>query len=113
MDFFKVPNSLTEINGISTADLASGMYERIQSQIKDLEEKLNPDEHILATIDNIAISEIGYYNPHLLIFYGINSQGNQVQKLIHINSLNMDLTVLETHNSDKKKKSIGFLGEID
>lgn len=105
-------NISQEISEITTVELASGMYKRIQSQIEDLEKQLNPNEHILATINDIAISKIGYYNPHLLIFYGTNIQGNQVRKLIHINSLNMDLIVLKSNNSSKPKRSIGFLGEI-
>ncbi|MBL7575557.1 hypothetical protein SAMN00017477_1064 [Peptoniphilus asaccharolyticus DSM 20463] len=104
---------LSSLSDLTTADMASGMYKRIQSQINDLLSEINSDEHMLATIDNLAITDIGYHNPHILIFYCIDSQGNQVRKLIHINSLNMDLTVYKEQDFEKSKRPIGFLGEID
>lgn len=104
---------LSKLEELSTADLASGMYKKIKFQIDQLTSTLHPNEHILATIDNIAITEIGYHNPNLLIFSGIDSREHRVQKLIHINSLNMNLTVLQNHSSDVPERPIGFLGEVD
>ncbi|MET3616633.1 ribosomal protein S3AE [Peptoniphilus olsenii] len=109
MDTFDI----SSLQDLSTAEMASGMYKRIKSQIDDLLSEINSDEHILVTIDSLAITDVGYHNPHMLIFYCKDSQENQVRKLIHINSLNMNLIVLKNHNSEKPKKSIGFLGEID
>lgn len=103
-------NELPKTN--QNVNLASVMYHRIEKQIADFYNNLENNHQMLVVIDDTIVEYIAYNNPYLLIFTGKDFQGNLTQKLIHVNQLNMNLISMNSSNSEKPEKSIGFLGEI-
>ena len=94
----------------TTYNLASGMYERLQKHIENFIKTLDDTQHPLLLVGDLIVEDIGYHNPHLLIFHGTDLQGNPTRKFVHINALNMDLKALKTQDAETPKRPIGFLG---
>lgn len=105
---------LSEIPDIRSPYLAECMCERIIDKIEKFEEKLPNDMQascILANFANktFAIDNIGYHNPDMIIFYGTQSDGSQIELLQHTSQLNLLLVGVKRSNPQKPRHKIGFV----
>ena len=96
-------------------NLASEFYKRLISLINDFNRSLDADNEVGAEICNfgqkitVYITDISYWNPSLIIFYGNDSNtGNPVQLIQHISQINILLIKLPKKNKDEPKRPIGF-----
>ncbi len=94
--------------------LADVMFDRLMAQIEDFESSLNKKEEICAYLSSfgsqilISIDHIGYHNPYLIIFSGVNIETKQNVRLVqHVSQLNV-LFVVIRFEEDREPKRIGF-----
>ncbi|WP_289659453.1 DUF6173 family protein [Flavobacterium panacagri] len=91
---------------------ASAYYEKLVDSIVDFEKVLNENEEVgakLATFGEsilIHIEDIGYKNPRLIIFYGKDLNGNNVQLIQHVNQISVLLMAVK--RIDPNRPRIGF-----
>lgn len=95
----------------TTLNPAKWMHERIVRSINDFEGKLDDQHEIGARLvqapgDTIAISDVGYWGPDLVIFYGFNPDGDPVELIQHVSQVNVVL-VARKKQSDEPRR-IGF-----
>lgn len=118
MNDFSLPN----LNGLpfdfyeATRDytMADYAYDIIMKRIKDFENSLD-DEHEVSLLltsfgqsITLAVTEIGYSNPSILVFHGFVN--NQYATLIqHISQLNFLLIAVKKVDSEKPPRRIGFV----
>lgn len=95
-----------------TALFADTMYDRIVSAIKDFEAGLAVDEEIGAQLANfgnnitVAIEDIGYHNPFLILIHGVTSNGHRCTLLQHMSQANILLVALKAREGHGRR--IGF-----
>jgi hypothetical protein len=112
---FKVPaRTAMDVRALAysrPAIFADTMYERIATQIKDFEDDLNPDEEVGARLASfgqtvlIAIEDIRFHNPHLIIIDGVTPEGDRCTLLQHMNQVNILLVALKAKGEPRR---IGF-----
>jgi hypothetical protein len=93
------------------------MYERLQSQIKDFEQELDEEHEIGMRLVSFGpsllfhIEHLGYHGPDMIIFYGKNEHGENVQLLQHTSQLNVLLVAAK--KLGKEPRRIGFLSDSE
>ena len=92
--------------------LADTFYDRLQHHIKALEEKLKEDEQLLlynyvTLSEPILVTDIGFHNPYLIVFYGKDSNDNECFVLTHMSSVQLVLKVVKI-KSPAERRLIGF-----
>ena len=98
-----------------SSKLSGGMYERIIKTIEEFEEEIGDDEQASVVISSFAnnpilINDIGYWNPDIIIFYGILvNDGSSVQVLQHTSQLNLCLIASKRPHPEKPRRKIEFL----
>ncbi len=96
-----------------TANYASGFYERLKEYIIEFEKEINEAEEVGARIVSygesftIHITDLGFYNPSLIVFYGVDSNNKEVQLIQHISQINILLIKLPRILS-KERPRVGF-----
>ncbi len=91
---------------------ADYQYEVIKKQIKEFESSLDDKHEVAIRLASfgqsllMAVHEICYANPSLIIFYGIVQEQESIL-IQHISQLNFLLTSVE-RVSNKPKRQIGF-----
>ena len=96
---------------------AHTLYEHLQEWITDAESELDKDEHLnLCYVsqagDRISVSDIGYHNPHLIVLYGCDQQGNDCNVLVHMASVQLIVRPVKG-TEHAKRRPIGFVGTIE
>lgn len=92
--------------------LASAYYERLAKYIIAFEKELEDNEEVGAKLVSfgesimIHIQDIGYWNPRLISFEGIDLQGQKVQLIQHVNQISILLIKLQRTNTERER--IGF-----
>lgn len=56
----------------------------------------------------IHIDDIGYWNPSLISFQGINENGEAVKLIQHVSQISILLIALKRENISQPKRPIGF-----
>ena len=86
-------------------------------QIGDFEKKLNKDEEVGAYLASfgteilVQIESVGYQNPYIIIFNGINTNdGSAVRLIQHTTQINLLFTAIKIKN-EREPKRIGFVTE--
>jgi hypothetical protein len=93
--------------------LADTMYDRLVEQIAKFEKELDKDEEVGACLTHfgkdivIAIENLGYHNPALVIFYGYTEKGDKVTLLQHMTQVNVLLCALKV-KENRAPRRIGF-----
>lgn len=91
---------------------AKWMHERLVRSIVKFEEGLNEAQEIGARLVNfserepIHISDVGYWGPDLVIFYGTNADGRPVELLQHVTQVSVLLVALPKEHAEPRR--IGF-----
>jgi hypothetical protein len=91
---------------------AEWMYNRLVEYIKNFENKLDYEHEVGARLVSFGqsitfhISNIGYYGPDIISFYGTDEKGQAVQLIQHTSQLSVLLIAVEK-KTDKPLR-IGF-----
>ena len=87
------------------SNLASEFHKRLILMINDFNQTLDADNEVGLQICNfgekktVYINDVGYWNPSLIVFYGIESNTrNPVQLIQHISQINILLIKLPKKN---------------
>jgi hypothetical protein len=89
------------------------MSERLVHRIAAFEKDLAPDEEIGARLASfgqsvlIAIVDLGFHNPNLIVIYGTTPQGDRCTLLQHQNQVNILLVAMKVPDG-KEPTRIGF-----
>jgi hypothetical protein len=92
--------------------LAKAYYEKLIRYIIDFEADLNPEEEVGVRLVSfgeaitISVEDLGYWNPSIICFYGIDNEKRRVQLIQHVNQLSFLL--ISVARIDKNKSRIGF-----
>ena len=96
---------------------ASGMHKRLVELINDFEKNLDPEFEAGARLVSFGqtvqfhIIDVGYYNPNIIIFWGILEDGSYVKLLQHMSQLSVLLVQMKRKNPDEPRRKIGFCPE--
>jgi hypothetical protein len=122
MPSFDLPQSfapqmpdLTKFKSVHEANYASEFYTRLSEYVIDFESSINPDEEVAIKLVcygeaiTIQVNNLGYYNPSLITFEGINVlTGDRVQLIQHISQINFLLVAIKTNNPKPEMERVGF-----
>lgn len=95
-----------------TRNPAEWMHERLVRSIVEFEKSLDEAQEIGARLVNfserepIHISDVGFWGPDLIIFYGTNADGRSVQLLQHVTQVSVLLVALPKEHQQARR--IGF-----
>jgi hypothetical protein len=100
------PKSIPQLN------LANEFHHRLAEYIIEFESKLDPEEEVglrLVTFGEsiiMHVNDIGYQDPSLICFYGINEEGKPMQLIQHVSQISFLLTA--ENQKDKSRPRIGY-----
>ena len=105
-----------EANPISlnSYKMADYQYEVIMERIKEFEDELDDDHEVAVQLASFGkdillhVTDIGYSNPHTLVFYGIVN-GQKSTLIQHMSMLNFLLLAVKKQEPSKPAKRIGFI----
>ena len=114
----KMIQELSNANAAAeSAKSAAGMHERIVKLINDFEKNLNPDLEAGVRLVSFGktvqfhIQNLGYWNPNIIIFYGMLEDGTPVQMVQHMSQLSFLLVAMKRRNPEAPRRCIGFSAE--
>ncbi|WP_342068983.1 DUF6173 family protein [Yoonia algicola] len=92
---------------------AQWAYERIIMYIQNFEEQLDNDHEVGLGLAGgntgvIKIEGLGYYDPDIVTYYGIDDSGARTQLIQHVSQLNVTLVASPKHIDQPEPKRIGF-----
>ena len=88
------------------------MFESLATQIESFQKTLAADEEVGACLASfgqqitISVMKISFQNPHLMLFFGVNPDGQQVTLMQHTTQVNLLLTPVKVVS--RKANRIGF-----
>lgn len=89
------------------------IFEDLSQRVARFQKRLADDEELGLQLANfgipstIHIRRIGFRNPCLIVFFGLDAEGNDVELVQHISQLNFVLTALKPL-PDEKPYRMGF-----
>jgi hypothetical protein len=99
------------------ANYASEFYTRLVNRITEFNEELDDEHEVGVTLVNFGgssivfhLSDLGYWNPSLITFYGVTDAGDPVELIQHVSQISVLLTKLP-RLPNEPKRVIGFHGE--
>ncbi|MBD2247559.1 DUF6173 family protein [Nostoc sp. FACHB-888] len=107
-------NFLADLQRLS---LASQQAKILIKQINDFDESLDSDQEVGVRLVYFGqsitfhVSNIGYFNPSLIVFLGLTEEGKPIQLIQHVSQISFLLMALPKLNPEKPKKRIGFIQE--
>ncbi|PID20173.1 hypothetical protein CSV61_16115 [Sporosarcina sp. P3] len=111
IDFQSVQKDLSDTR---KADMAEGYYERLVELINDFDGELDQAHEVGMRLVSFGqtvqfhVEDLGFYNPGLIIFHGVQASGEKVQLMQHISQISFLLTAVKRLNPEQPKKRIGF-----
>lgn len=92
---------------------AQWAYERIIMYIQNFEAQLDNDHEVGLGLAGgntgvIKIEGLGYYDPDIVTYYGINEGGARTQLIQHVSQLNVSLVASPKHIDQPEPTRIGF-----
>lgn len=100
---------------VGTQNLASDFYQRLIEYIQAFDDTLTDEFSVgmkLVSFDQIitfSVTDLGFYNPSLICFYGKLEDESPVQLIQHISQINFLLMAIKRPDPEMPKQSIGFL----
>lgn len=97
--------------------LAETMHHRIELQLQEFQEELAPDEEIGICLANfgreqvIFVENIGFHNPHLVIFDGTNEKGHRVRLVQHMSQVSLLLVAVPAQQHPARRVGFGSAAE--
>jgi hypothetical protein len=106
-----LPKALSEPNNKKSP--AQWAYERIIMYIQNFEKQLDNDHEVGLGLAGgntgvIRIEGLGYYDPDIVTYYGVNEGGAKTQLIQHVSQLNVTLVASPKHIDQPEPKRIGF-----
>lgn len=98
----------------ANANHADEFHKRLVSMINDFDKSLDDNHEVgvrLVTFgQNVTfhLTSLGYWNPSLITFAGIASDGNPVELIQHVSQISILLMKVPRLEPNKPKKPIGF-----
>lgn len=97
------------------------IYDKLMREIHEFEQALDPDEEIGAYLSSfgqsifIQIKNVGYANPYLIIFDGINVDSKSRVRLVqHTSQISVLFVAVKVNAAEARKpRRIGFLPDDD
>ena len=92
---------------------AQWAYERIILYIKNFEEQLDASQEVAMGFTGgdagvLRIEGMGYFDPDILTFYGVDGAGGRTQMVQHVSQLNVMLRALPKPPEKAQATRIGF-----
>lgn len=92
---------------------AQWAYERIIMYIQNFEKQLDNDHEVGLGLAGgmtgvIKIEGLGYYDPDIVTYYGMNESGARTQLIQHVSQLNVTLVASPKHIDQPEPNRIGF-----
>jgi hypothetical protein len=92
---------------------AQWAYERIIMYIQNFEKQLDNDHEVGLGLAGgntgvIRIEGLGYYDPDIVTYYGVNEGGAKTQLIQHVSQLNVTLIASPKHIDQPEPTRIGF-----
>ncbi len=92
---------------------AEWAYDRLILYIRDFEKQLNGDQEVALGFAGsdagiLRIEGLGFFDPDLVTFYGIDDQGLKNQLIQHVSQLNVMLQARPKTDPDNAPRRIGF-----
>ena len=106
-----LPKALAE--STSAKSPAQWAYERIIMYIQNFEKQLDNDHEVGMGLAGgntgvIRIEGLGYYDPDIVTYYGVNEAGAKTQLIQHVSQLNVTLIASPKHIDQPEPNRIGF-----
>jgi hypothetical protein len=106
-----LPNALAE--SAQKRSPAQWAYERIIMYIQSFEQQLDNDHEVGLGLAGgntgvIRIEGLGYYDPDIVTYYGVNEAGAKTQLIQHVSQLNVSLVASAKHIDQTEPTRIGF-----
>jgi hypothetical protein len=104
------PIKLPEIKNRNMADTLHG---QVQEVIEGAEKKLQEGQELVAWFFDrvgrpIRMTDLGYYNPNMMIVWGVDPEGNDCSVLVHMSSFELVLQVVEV-KPEQPRRPVGFI----
>jgi hypothetical protein len=92
---------------------AKWAYERLILYIKNFEELLDADLEVAMGFTGsnagiLRIEGIGYFDPDIVTFHGVDADGTRTQLIQHVSQLNVVLRALPKSPAESSPRRIGF-----
>lgn len=92
---------------------AQWAYERIILYIQNFEKQLDNDHEVGIGLTGgeagvIKIEGLGYFDPDIITYYGVNQAGVRTQLIQHVTQMNVTLVASPKQASDAEAQRIGF-----
>lgn len=106
-----LPSALTE--PATQKSPAQWAYERIIMYIQNFEKQLDNDHEVGLGLAGsnagvIRIEGLGFYDPDIITYYGVNEGGAKTQLIQHVSQLNVTLVASPKHIDQPEPTRIGF-----
>ncbi|MDB4112181.1 DUF6173 family protein [Yoonia sp.] len=106
-----LPKALGE--SVKKKSPAQWAYERIIMYIQNFEKQLDNDHEVGLGLAGgntgvIRIEGLGYYDPDIVTYYGVNEAGAKTQLIQHVSQLNVTLVASAKHIDQPEPNRIGF-----
>jgi hypothetical protein len=107
----QLPKALGE--PVTKKSPAQWAYERIIMYIQNFEKQLDNDHEVGLGLAGgntgvIRIEGLGYYDPDIVTYYGMNEAGAKTQLIQHVSQLNVTLIASAKHIDQPEPTRIGF-----
>lgn len=92
---------------------AQWAYERLILYIKNFEEQLDGDQEVAVGFAGgnagvLRIEGVGYFDPDIVTFYGMDEFGAKTQLIQHVTQLGVTLRALPKPDDEDEPRRIGF-----
>lgn len=106
-----LPKALAE--PVEKKSPAQWAYERIILYIQNFEKQLDNDHEVGMGLAGsnagvIRIEGLGFYDPDIVTYYGVNEAGAKTQLIQHVSQLNVTLIASPKHIDQPEPNRIGF-----
>ena len=117
MNFGELGMNLATVTANISKDqnLADAFQQRLVSMINEFNLSIDKDSEVGLQLCNFGqkitfyITDIGYWNPSLIRFYGIDTEThNEVELIQHVSQINVLLIKLPKLKPEEPKRPIGF-----
>lgn len=107
-----IPKAMTQKPAAEKSP-AQWAYERIILYLKNFEEQLDNTQEVAMGFTGgdagvLRIEGMGYFDPDIVTFYGVDSGGNQTQLVQHVSQLNVMLRAMPKPQEQAEPARIGF-----
>ncbi len=108
-----------QIPEIKNPNHASEFYERLVKMINQFDDDLDQEHEVGMRLVSFGqavtfhVTDLGYYNPSLIRFYGTLEDGSPVELIQHVSQISFLLMAVKRLDPSKPKPKIGFTNEDD